>query len=212
MLSIYLFEVFVPTMLAFNLMPGPAMLYCITQGSRHGRISGVWAAIGVETGTFVYVVSVACGLAFFLANSPITFHLIQQVGALYLIYLGIRELIPKRKESDDSYTKMPKKTWRIISEGFLINLLNPKVALFFIAFLPQFITDTHITKQLLILGLIFNASGFLINLSAGLLGHSVKIRYFNSFNTSSSIYWKCFFKGASACIFIGLGVWTLLLR
>jgi threonine/homoserine/homoserine lactone efflux protein len=156
-------------------IPGPNHIYIVTRGLSQGRAAGLASAVGVETGTLVYIAAAAAGLAALIASSALAFDAVRYLGAAYLIYLGIRALLryqPPRLQAPAA----PQSLRRVYLEGMLVNLLNPKVALFFVAFLPQFI-DPHrgpVPAQIVVLGLIMAtigmASDVLYAMASGTLG------------------------------------------
>jgi threonine/homoserine/homoserine lactone efflux protein len=132
------FLVFALSALALVLMPGPNVIYIVTRGVDQGRRAGVASALGVETATLVHVAAAAVGVSALLASSAAAFEIVRYAGAAYLAYLGIRTLLSgDGLGSADS--PRPDRLARVYTEGFVVNLLNPKVALFFLAFLPQFV-------------------------------------------------------------------------
>lgn len=154
--------------LTINLLPGPDMLYIMSQSASHGKRLGIAAALGIGTGCFIHIFAVSIGLSALLFKSALAFSIIKYLGACYLLYLGISSLL-KKSAIDFNKNKLPSVTsWKkVYSQGFIINVLNPKVALFFLAFLPQFVapaSNLPIGLQMLILGLIFNCSGTTVNL------------------------------------------------
>lgn len=135
--------------------PGPSVLFVITRSINLGSKGGLLSVCGVALGAFCHAVAVSLGLATLLQPSPHAFSLIKYLGCLYLLYLGIRTYLAKpalELEDDDTASHRG-----IVLQGFLVELLNPKTALFFLAFLPQFATPGHgmLGAQLLILGLTF---------------------------------------------------------
>lgn len=157
-----------------NLTPGPDMLYCATRSIAQGRAAGVVSALGIGAGSLVHTAMAAVGLSALLMYSATAFQIIKYAGAAYLIYLGIRTLLSRRHEV--STVKLPPATlWRVFAQGAITNVLNPKVALFFLSFLPQFV-DPHqgsVAMQIILLGMIFNTTGTTINALVGLLFGSV---------------------------------------
>ena len=143
--------------------PGPNIVYICTRSVTQGRRAGLVSALGIETGTFVHATRAALGLAAVVAASPVVFSAITYLGAAYLVLLGIRTLRAAAHASASGGTP-PASLPRVYREGVLVNLLNPKVALFFLAFLPQFTTPGAgpdvLRLQLLCLG----AASFLIAL------------------------------------------------
>ncbi len=162
-----------------NIAPGPDMLYVIGRSIGQGRSAGVVSALGVFVGCLFHIFAAAFGVAALLRSSPIAFSMVRYAGAAYLVYLGVRLLLQSPASLD------PKKVesaalGRIFSQGVVTNVLNPKVALFFLSFLPQFIQPQRgsVALQVLILGMIFNAGGTLVNLAVaqagGRLGDALK--------------------------------------
>jgi len=165
--------IFLAATLALNLTPGPDMLYVMARGVGQGRTAGVVSALGIGGGTLVHTFAVALGLSTLLVSLPAAYEAIRYAGAVYLLYLGIRTLISK-EELKLAAGGTAHSLSRIFAQGVITNVLNPKVALFFIAFLPQFADPSRgpVALQLLILGLLFNLSGTTVNAIVGLLsGH-----------------------------------------
>jgi threonine/homoserine/homoserine lactone efflux protein len=142
-------------------IPGPAVTYVVSRSIGHGRAAGLVSVLGIVTGTLCHVVAAALGISALLASSALAFQFVKYLGSAYLIYLGIKTLRRKEEqlaEADSGETKLT----RIYGQGLLVNLLNPKTALFFLAFLPQFVDPTrgHITLQILQLGILFALMGW----------------------------------------------------
>ncbi|WCC46195.1 LysE family translocator [Tenacibaculum finnmarkense] len=149
--------------------PGPDTIYVLTQGISGGKKAGLISAIGVTLGIFVHTIFAALGLSIILKTSAIAFMIVKMVGAGYLIYLGIKIL--KSKDEMKITTKQKKTSRKIFIQGLISNTLNPKVALFFIAFLPQFIktNGTEISPiPFLILGTIF---ALFVMIFLGIIGY-----------------------------------------
>lgn len=159
------FLTFLIAALALNLAPGPDMLFVIGRSVGQGRKAGIVSSLGVFIGCWVHILAAAFGIAALLRSSPVAFNVVRYAGAAYLIYLGIKMLAQKtdlasRQLKAESLTS-------IFRQGAITNMLNPKVAIFFLAFLPQFI-DAHrgsVALQIVVLGLIFNIGGTLVNLA-----------------------------------------------
>ena len=151
--------------LALNLTPGPDMLYVAARSAGEGRAAGVASALGIGAGTFVHIALVAFGLAALLAAVPVAYTVVRFAGAAYLVYLGVRALMSRARITDRALT--PASRWAIFRQGVITNVLNPKVALFFLAFLPQFIDPARgkPAVQAVALGLLFDISGTLVNLA-----------------------------------------------
>ncbi len=149
-----------------NLTPGPDVLYIVSHGLRSGARAGMVAALGIVSGCFVHVFAAAAGLSALLATSATAFTVVKWIGAAYLLWMGVKLLFSRGGRLD--LTDPPAAEadlWGIWRRGFLTNVLNPKVALFFLAFVPQFIRpDTaHPALSFLLLGVLFNLNSLPVN-------------------------------------------------
>jgi threonine/homoserine/homoserine lactone efflux protein len=175
-----------------NVTPGPDMLYIIGRSTAQGLRAGIVAALGVGAGIFVHIAATALGLSAILAASAEAFTLIKLIGAAYLVYVGISLLRSSSTPFDSvAATRLaPARLRSVFMQGFLTNVLNPKVALFFLAFLPQFVESDAANKPsaFLFLGLLFNVNGTLWNvfvawsaarLSAGFRQRADALKWFN---------------------------------
>ncbi|MFE5870384.1 LysE family translocator [Streptomyces roseifaciens] len=161
-------------------VPGPNLIYIITRSVQDGRRAGIVSALGVETGTLVHVTAAVCGLAAFIADHPLAFTILRYAGAGYLAYLGARALLhhpPTAEAAGVVGVAGPPSRRRLIRlyrDAVLVNLLNPKVALFFLAFLPQFLpTGLHpgqTRTRMLELGAVFLAIALAFDLCYALAG------------------------------------------
>jgi threonine/homoserine/homoserine lactone efflux protein len=192
---------FVATSIAVILMPGPAMLFVISNGLTRGSKSSIAAALGTTTGVSFHLFCAAFGLAVILKTSAIAFIVVKFTGAAYLIYLAIKTLVSKEQIVND-LSKSEKSGNSIFWQGIFINILNPKLSIFFLAFLPQFINPnvTSTTTQTLILGAIFMAMTIIIFIGYGLFASLLRQKVLNSPKILIAIKW-CF-----ASIFMALGV------
>jgi threonine/homoserine/homoserine lactone efflux protein len=152
-----------------NLTPGPDVLFIATRALKHGVRAGLVAALGIVSGCFVHVFAAALGVGALLATSSTAFTVLKWLGAGYLAWMGLRLLLAKGARSSlprgAELSPEPADLWRVYRQGLLTNVLNPKVALFFLAFVPQFIapgSDDKVTVFLL-LGLLFALSSLPIN-------------------------------------------------
>ncbi len=153
-----------------NLTPGPDVLYIVSSALKSGVRAGIVAALGIVSGCFVHVFAAALGVGALLATSATAFTLLKWAGAAYLMWMGVKLLLAKGGGSSIvpagvSAEVVAVNLWRVYRQGFLTNVLNPKVALFFLAFVPQFIapgTEDKVTAFLL-LGLLFNLNSLPIN-------------------------------------------------
>jgi len=164
MLGIHHLALFVVSGLLLNIMPGPDSLLIMTRSATQGWRAGSAAALGIGTGTFVHIVGAALGLSAILATSAAAFTVVKLAGAAYILYLAAGMLLSKRSAGATAPLKIaPLPYLRIYAQGILTNVLNPKVALFFLAFVPQFIDANapHKALAFLILGAIFNINGML---------------------------------------------------
>jgi threonine/homoserine/homoserine lactone efflux protein len=164
---------FIVTALLINLAPGPAMLFVLNQSQKHGLKSGLFSAAGVETGVIVYLILAAFGLSFFLLEYPKIYQSIQIIGALYLIYLAYSSW--PRKKSTPQKTKKKSSHHSVFIKGFFINLTNPKIGLFFISLMPQFVPEQANENPFVFLlyGAIFSLGGILTNFSVAIFAEKV---------------------------------------
>ena len=145
---------------ALLITPGPAVLYIVTRSIDQGRIAGIVSVLGIGLGTLFHVAAAALGLSAILMSSALAFDIVKYLGAAYLIYLGLKKLFSK----SDAFLPQQvahQKLSRIFLQGVVVNILNPKTALFFFAFLPQFVDPGRgsVPLQMLILGLIMLGMG-----------------------------------------------------
>jgi len=155
-----------------NLTPGPDVLYIVTHALRSGARAGIVAGFGITTGCFVHIFAAAVGVGALLAASATAFNLLKWAGAAYLLYVGVRLLLSRAQgnvlPSSGAEASSPESAdlWRVYSGGFWTNVLNPKVAIFFLAFVPQFISPaaTHTSWVFLALGVLFNVNAIPVNI------------------------------------------------
>jgi threonine/homoserine/homoserine lactone efflux protein len=183
------------------LTPGPAVLYIVARSVEQGRIAGLASVCGIATGTLVHVLAAALGLSALLASSALAFAIVKYAGAVYLIYIGVRRL--SRADAPAAQIELPRRSLgRLYRDGFVVNLLNPKTALFFLAFLPQFVDPSRgaVAAQVAFLGLLFTIMGMtsdaLYALVAGTAGRWVK-------HNGRYLRWERYVTGG---VFIGLGL------
>ena len=164
-----------------TVIPGPAVLYIVTRAMEHGRRGGVASALGVNLGILVHVAFAVLGLSVVLASSAAAFNVVKYVGAGYLIYVGVRRLLD-REEVPTANAVPVRSRRRLFSQGVIVSVLNPKLALFFVAFLPQFVDRAHgnVRLQLLVFGLLFEAIALITDSSyallAGTMGRALRNR------------------------------------
>jgi len=154
---------FIAASLTLIATPGPDMLYVLTRGMANGRGAGVLSAAGITAGILVHTLAAALGLAVLLQTSATVFTAIKILGGLYLIYLGWQSM-RRKSPMDVGDDRLPSAGFNCFIQGCMTNVLNPKVALFFLAFLPQFIdpADPHHSRYMILMGLIFAILTFLI--------------------------------------------------
>lgn len=196
---------FITMSMALLITPGPAVLYIVTRSIDQGRMAGIVSALGIGTGTMVHVAAAALGLSAILVSSALAFSVVKYLGAAYLIYLGIRTF---RERSDQEQPELNGQTSlaRIFNQGVVVNILNPKVALFFFAFLPQFVDPNNgtVALQVLFLGMLFVVLGILSDtiyaLLAGTAGNWLK-------SSAAFLRGQRYFAGT---IYVALGLATAL--
>ena len=190
------FAVFIPAALVLLAIPGPAVLYIIATSVEGGRRHGLLSVAGVHIGSLIHVVAAAAGLSALIVSSAIAFSTVKYVGAAYLVYVGIRKWL-ERDEPAELEARPPRRGRRVFTQGIVVNVLNPKTALFFLAFLPQFIDrDRTVWTQIAVLGLCWIALGLLSDGAYALAGGT--IGGFISRRRKAVRY-------ASGGIFVGLG-------
>lgn len=161
--------------LALLLIPGPSVIFIVTRSLHQGRRAGLVSALGVGTGGMLHVLAATLGLSAVLLSSALLFSVVKFLGAGYLIYLGVRTLLA-RTEGPQAVVFKPQPLGQVFWQGALINALNPKTALFFLAFLPQFIKPDHgpAALQTLVLGGLFLGLAVLSDSTYALLAGSLR--------------------------------------
>jgi threonine/homoserine/homoserine lactone efflux protein len=170
-----------PTLLVFALaalgllvVPGPAVLYIVTRSVAQGRRAGLASVLGIELASLCHSAAAALGLSAILMASALAFSVVKYVGAAYLMYLGIRSLLSRADVAADE-NATPRDFSQLFAKGFLVNLLNPKTALFFYAFLPQFVDPSRGSTvfQILFLGGLFVLLATCTDSTYAVIGSSV---------------------------------------
>jgi RhtB (resistance to homoserine/threonine) family protein len=164
MFSIENFYLFLTVSILINLSPGPDMIYTAARSLSQGTRAGIFSALGIFTGCLFHITAAVFGLSKIIEESVLLFSIIKYAGAAYLIYLGIKSLFSRKKTKNEIAELPPMSNKKIFSQGMLTNILNPKVAIFFLSFLPQFIDpqSNHLQVQIAFLGLWFAVQGTLI--------------------------------------------------
>jgi threonine/homoserine/homoserine lactone efflux protein len=196
---------------ALNLTPGPDVFYMVTHSLKSGWRAGAVAAAGITAGCFVHVAAATVGLSAIITASATAFTVLKWICAAYLVYVGWQMLTSKlnsdtsqfiAKEQANSWVKSYIDYKKVFLQGFWTNVLNPKVALFFLAFLPQFISPTAAQPWLafLALGMLFNVNAIPVNLGYVTLATWVSQR---ASVVQRSLHWL---ERAAGALFIGFGV------
>jgi threonine/homoserine/homoserine lactone efflux protein len=189
--------------LALLLIPGPSVLFVVFQSAEQGRRVGLASVAGIHLGTLVHVAAASAGLSALIVASSLAFSVVKYAGAAYLIYLGIRKLLDRDAEIQVEREREPLR--RAVVRGMVVNVLNPKTALFFLAFLPQFVVPDRggVWSQALILGFVFVGLGLITDslyaLAAGTVGGVLKGR-------------RSAVRYGSGIVFIALGATAALAR
>ena len=193
-----------------NLTPGPDVLYIVSSALRGGVRAGIVAALGITAGCFVHIAAAAVGVSAVLMASSTAFTVLKWVGAAYLLYVGLRLLFSKAPSAINLEAMQADPTWasgrnslkNVFFKGFWTNVLNPKVALFFLAFVPQFIApgSENPALQFLLLGILFNVNALPINFGyAALAGWAAR----RTAVIQRGMHWLDRMAGA---MFIGFGI------
>ena len=189
-------------------LPGPNMLYLVARSVSDGRRAGVLSALGTEAGTLVHVSAAAIGLSALLASSATAFALVKYAGAAYLVFLGLRALLVRDRgasEPDVAVTPPPGAV-NVFRQAVLVQVLNPKVAVFFLAFLPQFVDpDRPAATQIVVLGLTLVAIGLAIGLATALAAGTLAQRMRGRRRPGRP--WS---RRASGCVYLALGAYAAL--
>ena len=188
--------------LALLLIPGPAVLYVVVQSAEHGRLAGLVSVAGLHLGTLVHTAAAAVGLSALVVSSAVAFSVVKYAGAAYLVFLGVRRFLARDPAPDVPARVEPLR--RLFRQGVVVNVLNPKTAVFFLAFLPQFVDpDGTVWTQVIVFGISFVLLGLMTDsayaLVAGSLGAWMRRR-------------RRAFRYASGTVFVALGAATALAK
>ena len=197
--------VFVLAALALLVVPGPAVLYVVTRSIQQGRRAGITSVLGIHVGTLVHIAAATAGLSALILSSAVAFTAVKVAGAVYLVGLGLGTIFARRAEPDVALGG-EQALRRVFAQGIVVNVLNPKTALFFLAFLPQFVDPnaSHPALQVALLGLVFALLGLVTDsiwaLVAGSAGGVLR---------RSTRYVKVQ-RYVTGSVYVGLGVATAL--
>lgn len=208
MLGITSFSLFLVAVFLLNVTPGPDTAYIVGRSVAQGRGAGVVSALGISAGCVVHTLACAFGLTALLAASATAFTIVKFAGAIYLIYLGVRLIFTKPDAAKTADTPQvvvksaPKSLRQLFAQGFVTNVLNPKVVLFFVSFFPQFVTadSPHKVFAFLALGLVFIAMSTIWNTFVAWIAGSVTAR----FSGKPSV--KMWLDRVVGSAFVGLGI------
>jgi threonine/homoserine/homoserine lactone efflux protein len=182
--------------LALLAIPGPAVLYIVVQSAEQGRRVGLASVAGVHLGTLVHVAAAAVGLSALILASEVAFNVVKYAGAAYLVVLGIRRLLDR--DGDTAFARPQEPLRQAFLRGAIVNVLNPKTALFFLAFLPQFVDASRgsVWSQVIVFGLVFVGLGAITDsayaLAAGSVAGALRRK-------------RTLLRYGSGAVFIGLG-------
>jgi threonine/homoserine/homoserine lactone efflux protein len=196
------FWVFAVAALMLNLTPGNDMLYVAARSASQGTKAGIVSSLGIMFGCMVHIIAAVIGLSAIIAGSAVAFNIVKYLGAAYLIYIGVRSILNKKKSLGLKKNIKALSYRTIFFQGFATNVLNPKVALFFLAFLPQFINieSGNTALQILFLGSWFDVGGTLVNIVVAVLFGRISIWLSQS---PRFVQWQERITGA---MLIGLGI------
>jgi threonine/homoserine/homoserine lactone efflux protein len=201
------FAVFAVACLAFLAIPGPSVFYIVTRSLVQGRRAGVTSMLGVQVGGLVHVVAAAFGVSALIASSAAAFTVVKYAGAAYLIFLGLRKLLARDDGGDvDIEPRGERSTAHLFGHGVIVNVLNPKTALFFLAFLPQFVDPNAgpVAPQMLVLGTMLVSLGVLSDGSYALIAAGAGNKLRSAARTRRRL------DKLSGGVFVSLGVFAAL--
>jgi len=201
--DLYHFGLFVAAAIVLNAMPGQGVLYIVTRSIDQGRRAGLLSVLGVAVGAIIHSTAAAFGLSALLLSSSVAFETVKYIGAAYLIFLGVQKFV-RREDPAKTVERANASSLKIFYQGVLANTLNPKTALFFFAFLPQFVNVSRgsVALQILFLGLTFTLLGMCSDSSWALLASLIG----NKLKRSTS-----FLRGqryVAGSVYLGLGLAT----
>ena len=192
---------FMTAALALNMTPGPSVMYVMSRSLGQGRTAGLVSALGLGTGSLLHAVAATLGLSVVIAYSPAAYAMLKYLGAAYLVYLGVtilRQRTIQLAEVGPPGLSLARVYW----QGALTEILNPKIAVFFLSFLPQFVDPTRgsVAGQTLFFGLLFHVTGVPINMAVAVLGSSIAAWF------ARNPLWERIRNGLAGLVLIGLGV------
>lgn len=198
--------VFAGAALALLLIPGPAVLYIVARSASQGRAAGLVSVVGIHVGTLVHIAAAVLGLSAIIVASATAFTAVKLAGAGYLVFLGVRTIMQRGGFSSATGEPTARSTRRIFTDGIVLNILNPKTAIFFLAFVPQFVdVDAgNTTAQVVALGVLFISLGLVTDGAYALAGGWIGSR----FRRSPALQRRS--ETTAGVIYMGLGLSTAL--
>jgi threonine/homoserine/homoserine lactone efflux protein len=193
---------FLVSTLVLLITPGPAVLFILTTTLQHGRTAGFASILGLCCGGLVHVIAAVFGLSAILSTSAVAFHVVKLLGAAYLIFLGVKALTTRQDPSQTGPADGSKSLRRLFVDGLVVNIFNPKAAIFFLAFLPQFVNpgSESVQAQLAFLGLLFISFALITDSAYALLASSLHKWL------ARSKYALRFQRYFTATVYLGLGI------
>jgi threonine/homoserine/homoserine lactone efflux protein len=204
-------SVFLFAALVLLLTPGPAVLYIVTRSLDQGRVAGLVSVLSIEVGNLMHVLAATFGLSALLLSSALAFAVVKYLGAAYLVYLGVRRLLARNEASPGEPAPRERQgLGRVFGQGVLVAALNPKTALFFLAFLPQFVDPARgaVPAQFLLLGCLFVGMAVVTDSLYALLAGTAG-QWLSSARASHSLRLGRYLVGS---VYIGLGITAALAR
>jgi threonine/homoserine/homoserine lactone efflux protein len=194
------FALFALATIVLLVVPGPAVIFVVTRSVAQGRRAGLVSVLGVHAGSVVHVAAAALGLSALLATSATAFAAVKYLGAAYLVFLGLRRLL-RRGDGEEGAGVPAVPLRRLFGQGVVVNVLNPKTAIFFLAFLPQFVSPARgpVALQIAVLGLTFIALGMVSDGAYALLAGSLASRLRRTKRARRRL------DRASGVVYLGLG-------
>jgi threonine/homoserine/homoserine lactone efflux protein len=199
------FALFAAACVAFLVIPGPSVFYIVTRSLVQGRRAGLTSMLGVQVGGLVHVVAAAVGVSALIASSAAAFTVVKYAGAAYLVFLGVRKLLARGGEELEDMPRGSASSTHLFTHGVIVNVLNPKTALFFLAFLPQFVDPgAPVAPQMLVLGTMLVCIGTVSDGTYALLAAGAG----NTLRGATAVRRRL--DRISGGVFVGLGVFAAL--
>ena len=193
---------FIGASVILTLMPGPDIIFVITLSITQGKKSGILTALGLVTGLIVHTTAAALGLSIILYESALAFQIVKYLGAAYLIYLGIIAIRERNKNALQINRNAKYENKKLYRRGILMNILNPKVSLFFLAFLPQFVSadSSNVSLEMMFLGIIFMVQAIIVFTIVSILAHKLSEKIVKNPKVVKVINW------VKASVFLIIGI------